>query len=337
MQKIRLALAAMIVSMFLGFAGNASADEGKEAEALETELSEIYAAGMDLTCIDWKPTGMCIWLYVNWPVVSIRYSTLVEFYSPDALTEVYHKQSNTPLLSGKLQNSVSNTLGSATAGSLGGLPLKLENNSSSTEGFRSAHLMGNPMLSLHNSVLGGVLGNVGYCESPVNPLQTYYHSDLDWFEWRAGFIEALLYFPNMLKRVYDGSAMWGSLYPRVGWGTNNSSPFISAAITSLRAANIVSGYDSFSSNHIQVPMPDENPRFYYPPNTQPKVDIENGKWKALWPAPTDSCSVLPISGITSEIGTNEPYVQNRNYVFMLWRKYTCCKRKGQKLISIVGG
>lgn len=323
----------ILCCLFFANLNQANANDNSDAqdENLLGQLGEIYTAGLELECIDYQLRGMCIWLKIELFSVSVQYSNLLKFYSPDIIAEVYHSRRNTPLEVASLHNKAANSIGSTTSSALMNTPVKLDNNSSKSSGFRSVHLMGNPMLGLHNSTVGSLFGTIGYCDSPVSPLKTYYHSDIDWFEWRWGFFEAIKYFTKIKDRVYDSNAMWGSLYPRVGWSANPS-PFINAAMISLRAATFVSEYENNASNHIATEM-EYSTRNGYKSFGYPKVNLTNGKWQPISPQPTKSCSVLPIPNISNSVGTDEPYAQNRNYIFMLWRRYTCCEEKGQVFMS----
>ena len=163
-----------------------------EEKSLTEQLATDYTSSINMECVDVNVLGVCVWITVTPFSVDIDYSPVISMYSPDAKVEVFHSKDNTPYIPAKLNNKLASAVGSGVAGAVTGLIL--ENLSSSTEGFRSVHIMGNPVLNAHQQTVGTLLDamDLGYCGSTVQPFMTYFHSDIDAFEWRSGVMEQIL-------------------------------------------------------------------------------------------------------------------------------------------------
>ncbi len=306
----------------------------------KSSLADDWKAGFDLQCVDWKITGGCIWLKFEGFTVSVKTSLKVSHYSPDAIVEVFHNIDDTPTSYAKLNNKIAKSLGNSLFSKVALKGNKMNNNDSEGDGFHDVHVMGNPLISMHDSIIGTMYNNIGYCDSGATPFKTYMHSFTD-VEWRLGIWETVNAFRYAYMSITDkakvqvndydanpAGALWGSLYPRIGT-TENPSPFIGAAISALRAGVLVT---NSSGIHTLTKMKGSTDGKQFFNN---KVDLQNGKWKVLLPKKFagEQCSTMPFKGISNYSGTNEPESNSRNYVLQLWRQYICCERKG----SYIGG
>ncbi|WP_105903696.1 TraU family protein [Vibrio gangliei] len=308
-----------------------------EEDSLTKQLATDYSSSINMECVDVKVLGVCVWITVTPFSVDIDYSPVVSMYSPDAKVEVFHTKDNTPYVPAKLNNKLASAIGGGIGSSLTGF--SMDNLSSSTEGYRSVHIMGNPVLSAHQQTIGTLLDamELGYCSSTVQPFMTYFHSDIDFYEWRSGMMEQIFYPMNILRRITNSStgSLWGTLYPRTGW-TMNSSPYIGASVAAVRAASIVNENQGDSRGlHIYTAMPKNinGARKL----EDPKVDQANGKWQPMniGASYMQKCSTFPTPNINIGIGTNEPIKVGRAYYYTLWRNYICCTREGNSLVSAV--
>ncbi|MCD9553410.1 hypothetical protein GLP31_13060 [Photobacterium carnosum] len=306
----------------------------------KSSLADDWKAGFDLQCVDWKITGGCIWLKFEVFSVSVKTSLKVSHYSPDAIVEVFHNINDTPTSYAKLNNKVAKSLGNSLFSKVALKGNKMNNNDSEGDGFHDVHVMGNPLITLHDSIIGTMYNQIGYCDSGATPFKTYMHSFTD-IEWRLGIWETVNAFRYAYMSITDkasvqvndyganpAGALWGSLYPRIG-RTENPSPFIGAAISALRAGVLVT---TSSGIHTVMKMGRSTDGKQFFDN---KVDLQNGKWKVLLPKKFagEQCTTMPFSGVSNYAGTNEPKTDSRNYVFQMWRKYVCCERKG----AYIGG
>ncbi len=301
-----------------------------EEDKMFEQLINDFESSVDMDCVDFKVLGVCVWLTVTLWSIDIDYSPVISNYTPDAKVEVFHSKNDTPYLPAKLNHKVTELVGSTLGEAYFGF--ELDNLSSGSEGYRSAHVMGNPMLEAHSQVMKSLFDamDLGYCGSNVEPFQTYFHSDIDFIEWRSGIMEMIFYPVNILRRVYSGASMWGSLYPRSGW-TVNSSPYISASIAALRAGAIANDNKGDSNGlHVKTALPNSVSGAHKLKDFV--VDEGNGKWQPMniGDSYMNTCSTFPTPNVSSVI---EPYRSDRSYYYTLWRKGVCCKREGSSLIA----
>ncbi|MBD1577114.1 hypothetical protein HC723_11790 [Vibrio sp. S11_S32] len=304
-------------------------------DTLVQQLVTDYKSSLNVQCIDHQILGVCIWTTIRPWGVQVKYSPMVSMYSPDAKVEVTHTKKNPPYKPAKINDKVASYIGTMLAGKITKIS-PIDNGDSSDEGFRSVHLMGNPVIQIHDQTLSSIYNslNLGYCSSNVQPFQTYFHSDLDLMEWRFGILEQVYYPINIMRRVMDTKMLsqWGTLYPRTGWVVN-SSPYIGAALVALRAANIANGLPVDNSGiHVVKPMPLMASGKYLTLKS-PIVNIHEGRWQPTNLGPAGRahqaiCSKFPTPAVSIPSGTLEPYKGSRGYIFTLWRKYTCCEKKG---------
>ncbi len=188
----------------------------------KSSLADDWKAGFDLKCVDWKITGGCIWLKFEGYKVKIKTSLKVSHYSPDAIVEVFHDINHTPAPYAKLNNKIAKSLGNSLFSKVALKGNKMNNHDSEGDGFHDVHVMGNPLIMLHDSIIGTMYNSIGYCDSGSMPFKTYMHSFTD-VEWRLGIWETV----NAMRYAYmsvtnkssvqvndynanPGGALWGS-------------------------------------------------------------------------------------------------------------------------------
>ena len=128
----------------------------------KSSLADDWKAGFDLQCVDWKITGGCIWLKFEVFSVSVKTSLKVSHYSPDAIVEVFHNINDTPTSYAKLNNKVAKSLGNSLFSKVALKGNKMNNNDSEGDGFHDVHVMGNPLITLHDSIIGTMYNQIGY-------------------------------------------------------------------------------------------------------------------------------------------------------------------------------
>ncbi|HIF9337794.1 TraU family protein [Photobacterium damselae] len=335
---------------------NAGLKIANQKGGVKSSLMDDWKAGYDFSCIDFKIVGSCSWLHIGFWGASVRMSPLVSHYSPDAIVEVFHNVNNEPTVYGRLTTHVAKGLANSVWSNAMFGGFKLENNDSRGEGFHEVQVIGNPLITLHDQTIGSIFSALGgYCDSGAIPMYPYLHS-LNDPEWRAGILEtaasaygqAANFFSDEKFYVRDHStaatSMWGNIYPRTGV-TENPSPFIGASIAALRAGILVTTRDHFGASwskglegsglHVipkkMTAYSNNNVKSY----TDQTVTMDRGHWKVLLPKTYKGaqCTTMPFAGISTNTGVNEPESESRNYVFQLWRKYKCCKRKGQYFLG----
>ncbi|OEE35297.1 hypothetical protein A1QO_00630 [Vibrio genomosp. F10 str. ZF-129] len=301
---------------------------------------ELSTASMAPQCVKWKVTGMCFWMTCTPFGCFFSSSVKVNHWNPDLVVEVKSDTVMSPMgytaitgeifkeIGGELLNLAgiandglqSSSSGSANPNSSGG-------NASSSQKFYDATVIGNPALLQYSTFYGTAFGTIGWCQSPATPLNIYYDSLLDAFEWRVGMFEG---FTAMYQSEPLGPPLvdtFGDLYPRIGT-TINSSPYKSASTLAYRAAHIVTMGSGMHATLGTLPPTSTTSHSW------PVLPMTN--YTALWsnvkPFPSVMCQPM-ASELQHSIQEGSAHSELQNYLKILWRNYTCCYRRGSKLIS----
>ncbi|HFW3091578.1 TPA: TIGR03756 family integrating conjugative element protein, partial [Salmonella enterica subsp. enterica serovar Reading] len=166
----------------------------------------------------------------------------------------------------------------------------------------------------------------GYsCKSAATPLIPYFLSTLDSLVWRTGLPEAL--YPEALipgKREIGstaGSNMWGNVYPRSGFVTQQDD-YKAGAVIAQRVADIITRSGQV---HVYQPLTGHRRPGYWPPApVTENTGTKNHKWQRVTPAASKSCAVFP--------DTDGKVAEDGNYAWTLWQPYSCCKPRGQTFL-----
>lgn len=195
--------------------------------------------------------------------------------------------------------------------------------------------------------VGHPLAGQIYCPSQADSGVPYFISELDAVGWRWGIPDMLFppsYVPGLREIGFWPLNTWGPVYPRGGWTIQTEDPK-AAAIVAQRTGDIVTRtgephvYRSLSGPVI------DGRKFTWPPfiglteNTN-----RGGDWQLMPPKSQDSSTTSSNSKITpfcEVFGENDTISitgwgggkvsPDGDYLFTLWRPYTCCEIKGATL------
>ncbi|MFW7525633.1 TIGR03756 family integrating conjugative element protein [Vibrio ostreicida] len=316
------------------------------AENQKISSAEIMSGALNFTCIDWKPTGMCIWLRCTITGCSIETSLKVKHFNPDAIVQVYSDLEDAPWDEMEVITE----------------PLNLDQTGGGTTSVRSNSQSGRrnsaKMIVKESSVVGSpslipvseFLGSMEFfCKSPVIPFMPYYVSGLDQFSWKypyADFLKPGTFVPGMneVGERNDGEGQnflatgrFGNVYPRIGAIYQNDD-YRAAAVFAQRTADIVT--DPFAMHVYHYLGTSANSPGRWEPGKVEEWTSDKGKWRMLSPFQDTQCHIFgePMTR-SSMFGLDDPYKHRRSengaYMWEFWRPYECCDRKGQKLIKVI--
>lgn len=216
--QTRLTIKSFGVAMMLSAAGVPAANAALNSV-------QIVASAVSQSCISWRVSGICYWLFCSWGGCTVRTSVKVSHFIPEAVVSAYNTLGGNPWremsmvsqAAGGLESSITSALGGVAAGG-GNNELKTPGQRKTNLHFKYADAIGHPATSL----IGGSI--VGYsCRSAATPFVPYFLSTLDSLAWRTGMPESL--YPEALvpgqREVGSQVAanMWGNVYPRSGFVT----------------------------------------------------------------------------------------------------------------------
>lgn len=303
----------------------------------DTNTAKIVAdtVGAGLTCMEWKPAGVCFWLNCGFFGCNVRASVKIFHYSPDLVVSTYHSVQLHPWADWGKSLAAStypaaNTLLAGLTDSAG--TRTRADGRDRNHPYRDADAFGHPVASL------GGLGLT--CPiAAVSAFRPYFQSQLDALVWRQILPTELLFPPSVLPGLREIGHWplntWGNLYPRDGRITQASEPKAAAVIAS-RVGDIVTRR---AQPHVYSPVSlgitnRRGQRIWLPPPLL-QADANSGKWQMLDPQVDRGCyafgandSVLPLSwsdGRGALAG---------GAVFNLWRPYRCCRIRGAFIASI---
>jgi len=290
-----------------------------------------------ISCLQWRPVGLCIWLKCSLVGCEVETSLKVGHYNPDLVVSAYNELGGNPWH--EIRGTLGLAQGKAATGLLGRLlPVPIDSAGNRTEGttrnrdhqnlvFREADVIGHPL-----STLTGVAAAAGMlCPSQVTSFRPYFLSGLDALSWRLGLPE--LFYPASLipglREIGDWPVhTWGNVYPRTGWIIQADEPK-AAAVIAQRAGDIVT---RTGQPHVYWPLAGMSLSGgkVWPPGPLLETDRTTGQWQMLSPRAESSCSVFGSNDIASMSGWGGGRVDpGGDYVWNLWRPYQCCEQRGQ--------
>ncbi|EJU5145262.1 TIGR03756 family integrating conjugative element protein, partial [Salmonella enterica] len=204
----------------------------------------IVASSASPSCISWRVSGICYWLLCTPFGCTVKTSIKVTHFIPETVVSVYQDKGKNPWTEMALVSGTSGGVENAISGAQAGLSAGGGESVSKVPGQRSLHTrfkyadaIGHPATSL----IGGQIP--GYsCNSAATPLLPYFLSTLDTLVWRTGVPE--LAYPEALipgKREVgsqDSKNMWGNVYPRSGFITQQDD-YKAGAVIAQRVADII--------------------------------------------------------------------------------------------------
>ncbi|MBE3175412.1 TIGR03756 family integrating conjugative element protein [Enterobacter cloacae complex sp. P29RS] len=318
--QFRLNLKSLGMAMMLSVASVPAANA-----ALNT--AQIVASAVSPSCISWRVSGICYWLFCGLHGCTVRTSVKVTHFIPEAVVSTYNSQGGNTWREMSMVSQASGGLESSITGALSGVSAGGGNNELKTPGqrktnlhFKYADAIGHPA----TSIIGGSIP--GYsCRSAAMPLVPYFLSTLDSLAWRTGMPESL--YPEALvpdqREIGSqaGANMWGNVYPRSGFVTQVDDDK-AGAVVAQRVADIIT---RSGQPHVYQPLIGQRSEGYWPPGSvQENTGTRNHKWQRLSPQLSQSCAVFPDG--------DHPPAADANAAFALWQPYSCCQRRGQRFL-----
>jgi len=277
----------------------------------------ILASTSSPSCLEYKVVGICYWLLCTPIGCTVKTSTKVRHYIPDAVVSAYANTGDNPWSEVSPMGMPNAT---AQSGNDGTTNHNAENNITK---FKEADVIGHPGAV----VFGRFASSFGYsCHGATTPLVPYMLSTLDTLAWRYGVPESV--YPEALTpgmREVGGTLsgdLWGSVYPRSGF-IHQTDDFKAAAVIAQRAGDIPTR--SGQPNACQPMLGWAEPG-YWPAGGRREGEAATGKWQQLTPTMSPSCAVFPSPGPNAD-------AVDEAYAWALWRPYSCCERKGQTFLG----
>ncbi|WP_404824536.1 TIGR03756 family integrating conjugative element protein [Pseudomonas soli] len=277
----------------------------------------IIASTSSPTCLEYKMVGICYWLLCTPVGCTVKTSTKVRHYIPDAVVSAYANTGGNPWTE---VSPIGVPNATAQAGNDGTTNHNAENNITK---FKEADVIGHPGAAVFNRFVS----SFGYsCHGASTPYVPYMLSTLDTLAWRYGVPESV--YPEALipgMREVGGllsADMWGSIYPRSGF-IHQVDDFKSGAVIAQRAGDITT---RVGQPHVYLPMRALPEPGYWPAGELKEGDASTGKWQQLSPAISPTCAVFPNVGFNAD-------AVDEAYAWTLWRPYSCCKRRGQTFLG----
>jgi len=289
--------------------------------------ASLVTSAASVSCISWKVKGICYWLLCTPFGCSVKTSVKVEHFIPEAVVSAYGGSGENPWTEMSSVSAAAGGAESSITGALAGVSTGGGQQEMKAPGLRKQNLhfsyadaYGHPATML----IGGQIA--GYsCKSAAAPFTPYFISSLDALVWRSGLPESL--YPEALvqgQRELGSQAsanMWGNIYPRSGFVTQQDS-YKSAAVVAQRVADVITRQ---GQPHVYQPLVGQRSPGYWPPDpVRENTGTQNHKWQRLVPTLSNTCAVFP--------DTNGPIAQDGNYAWALWQPYSCCKRRGQTFL-----
>ncbi|MBD2785963.1 TIGR03756 family integrating conjugative element protein [Xenorhabdus sp. DI] len=290
--------------------------------------AQIVASSISPSCIQWRVSGICYWLFCSWHGCTVKTSVKVTHYLPEAVVSTYHAPDGNPWsemakpssLSGGVENAVTGALSHLTSGG-GDHLVKIAGQRRTSLRFKYADAIGHPATQL----IGGQIP--GYsCHSAATPLIPYFLSTLDTVAWRSGlpesfYPEALIPGQRELGSQMAGN-MWGNIYPRSGF-VNQADDNKASAVVAQRVADIIT---RAGQPHVYQILKGQRTDGYWPPESvKENTGTKNHQWQRLSPQLSQSCAVFPDGEHTA--------ASNGNQAYALWQPYSCCQRRGQRFLG----
>lgn len=310
----------------------------------EVNSLDIIEASLNFQCMNWRPTGVCFWLKCRPfpPSCEVRTSMVVKHYTPDFVVSSYQRTGKNPWAEFRLLSEAT------TFGLEGGQGGRNQRGRSSSLKYKNVDVAGNPLATVWQN-LG--LGMGLTCKSAADSFMPYFISTLDTFSWRFPYVETL-YPASWVKGMRevgdrrDGQkgnvgplllmGGWGGVHPRTGH-VIQSSDYQAAAIMATRAVDIVT---RSGQPHVYNPITTRSRQGWWPPGESQEWSSKSGYWQMLYPRKDSSCHLFGHRG-NQTMGTVHPYSDRESatgdYVWLYWRPYECCEKKGQILIAKIAG
>lgn len=317
--------------------GTVSASSTTDSSSTVSILSLVEDT-MEPSCISYRLNGICFWLYCRYGCY-IRTSLSVTHYNPDAIVETISEDGTTPVewLTG-LMDSTYNSVGKMIMGHALGTGIKRADKQSSVNAY-DVNVYGNPALLVYRDIVGSMMSILAFCKSNVTPFQPYFVSKID-PDWRLGVGEAALKaLPSNFSRSLTAKAPlvvgsnnattvvnFGDIYPRTS-SVRQDNRYLGSMVIAQRAANIVGGS---SALHVATDLRKTVTGYKtWAPKDIKEGDASIAKWQRNFPrGDSSNCKAFPISSTSTFKFDTSDYSETQNYLYTLWRRYECCKKRG---------
>lgn len=319
-----------VASLFAGSALPISAGENSVTPDV------LLQDSLNLSCIDYRVSGICFWLKCSAFGCVILTSPQVEHYNPDVVMEVTNAE-RLPMkwLTGTIDSAVEGVSKGMFGISIGQRRKEVEEVNSYQ--FHDVNQIGNPVLPAYNGAVGGVVGGlVGWCGSQITPAYPYLNTKVD-PEWRGLLLsEALLTIPNLNKKIGTEQDLWAPLYPRTG-SVTHSDLYRTSSATAFRTGHITT---RSMQPHIYTKLPTNSSggKTWGPEPLELDDDGSRpmNKWQMNYPRGQRSgCYTIPEPPVELPSGSYATVDSDvDNYVYTMWRKYKCCQRRGSFIKAI---
>jgi len=285
-----------------------------------------------LSCMQYNPlAGICFFLKCTPFGCEIKTSVKIKHWNPDVVISSYTTTGESTWLETRPYSSLSKSILDAGDDINSGRGDKRQHTSTT---FREVDAVGNPALFMMSALSGG-----GYlCPSVATPYFPYFlSSQWDSFSWRFASIE-MIYPASLIPGLREIGSWpintWGAVYPRTGFVTQNEGPKASA-VTAQRAGDIIT---RTMQPHVYWPLGSDcsnGNMKCWAAGALKENDPQSGQWQMLGPKAESSCSIFGQNDVLSLTSWADfKWDEDRDFAWNLWRKYSCCKRKGIFLISI---
>lgn len=290
---------------------------GVPLSAIALDTAAIVSSSASPDCLSYRVVGVCHWLRCTKFGCKVKQSPKVRHYVPDAVVSSYANTGENPW---SQIRPLSPPHSKAQGGGDGSAGIAAENDLLK---FKNADVIGHP----GGAVFTQFASKSGYvCQGAAQAFMPYFLSTLDSIAWRHNLPEVV--FPEALTPgareigSRSQSNLWGSIYPRGGflYGVDDHK---CAAVIAQRAGDIVTRH---GQAHVYQPLLAKAKPGYWPAGALMESDPQTGKWQALTPTLSNTCTTFP---------NNIPLVQSTqgDYAWALWRPYSCCERKGQTFLG----
>ena len=285
------------------------------AFALTTAV--IVSSALSPECLSYRVVGVCYWLFCTNFGCSVRTSTKVRHYVPDAVVSSYSNTGLNPWIDVSFMSTPNPT---AQAGGDGTTNQGHENNLAK---FKNADVIGHPAGAVFNQ-FAGQSGTV--CAGAGTAFVPYLLSTLDTIAWRYNIPESV-YPESLIPGMREiGSRLtanlWGNVYPRGGF-LHQADDFKSGAVVAERAGDIVTRPGQI---HVYQPLLAVPQDGYWPAGPLIESNPITGMWQELTPLLSPICGVFPDPSLEHLQATDG------GYTWALWRPYSCCQREGQTFL-----
>ncbi|MCB5303826.1 TIGR03756 family integrating conjugative element protein [Yersinia bercovieri] len=278
---------------------------------------QIVASAISPTCLEYRITGICYWLFCTMWGCKVRTSIKVRHYIPNAVVSSYAQAGNNPWSEVAMLGTGISSLAEG-----GGNNEQKRGDRKNNLRYKNADAIGHPALAA--PLFNNFMGSMGYsCAASATAFVPYFLSTLDALVWRTGFPETL--YPEALtpgmREVGSTWDLWGNIYPRSGFVTQVND-YKAAAVVAQRAADIITRTGQL---HVYHPMTAGRKDGYWPPaSVIENSGTQNHKWQQLVPSVSSSCAVFPDN--------SNPIATDGAYAWALWQPYSCCQKRGQRFL-----